>query len=170
MKSSMRSCCPVFNTNRMVSEYTDRFYLPAARRWQRFRQDGYKITKEVSAWRHKLQSKWEEVRIESVDAQIPQEATVGNELPVSAQIRLGSIDPKEVSVELYFGPLDARGFITSGNAAPLNCEGNNGSPETYRYSGAIPCEYSGQYGYALRIVPNHPEMAARYHIGLVRWG
>ena len=170
MKASMRTCCPVFNTNRMVREYTERFYLPAARRWERFRQDGYRITREVASWRSKMQQKWDEVRIEHVEAKIPPETVVGQELPVTAQIRLGSIKPEEVSVELYYGPLDARGLITTGNAAPLKCEGRNGSDDTYRYSGAIPCEYSGQYGYALRIVPNHPEMAARYQIGLVRWG
>lgn len=170
MKNSMRTCCPMFNTNRMVSEYTERFYIPATRRWHRFSQDAFRVTRDVAAWRNKVQNRWSEVRIDAVEAQIPEEATVGNELPVSAQIRLGSIRPEEVSVELYYGPLDARGLITAGNAAPLSCEGHNGSSDTYRYSGTIPCEYSGQYGYALRIVPNHPEMAARYHVGLVRWG
>ena len=58
----MQTCCPVFNTNRMVSEYTEKFYLPAARRWFRFREEGYKVTKDVAAWRAKLESKWDEVR------------------------------------------------------------------------------------------------------------
>jgi starch phosphorylase len=124
----------------------------------------------VAAWRHKVRERWNEVRIENVDAQIPQEATVGNELPVTALIRLGSIRPEEVSVELYYGPLDVRGTITTGKSAPLTCEGDNGSRDTYRYVGAIPCEYSGKYGYALRILPHHPEMASRYNVGLVRWG
>jgi len=169
MKSSMRTCCPIFNSNRMVREYTEHFYLPAAMRWHRFTQDGNTVAREVAAWRHKLQEKWDEVRIESVDATIPKETTVGNELPVTAEITLGSIDPGEISVELYYGPVDSRGMITTGSSSPMTCEGQNGSA-LYRYSGTIPCEYSGRYGYALRIVPNHPEMAARYHVGLVRWG
>jgi starch phosphorylase len=91
-------------------------------------------------------------------------------LPVSATIRLGHIDPAEVAVELYYGPLDPSGNITTGSATPLACEGQNGSESTYRYNGAIPCRYSGHYGYALRIVPSHPELAARYHVGLLYWG
>ncbi len=170
MKASMRTCCPVFNTNRMVREYTERFYLPASKRWNRFREGEFEVTKQVASWGHKLQHKWDEVRIEKVDANIPSEATVGNQLPVNAEIRLGSIDPQEVSVELYYGPTDSRGLITTGNASMLQCEGQNGEPGVYRYNGAIPCEYSGNYGYALRIVPHHPEMTARYHIGLIRWG
>ncbi|HOA75907.1 MAG TPA: alpha-glucan family phosphorylase [Phycisphaerae bacterium] len=170
MKASMRTCCPMFSAHRMVREYTERFYLPAARRWNRFVEDGYKITKSVADWRHKLQEKWDEVQIEGVYAEIPKEPQVGQNLPVKAEIRLGSISPEEVSVELYYGPLDPRGAITTGASVPLKCDGSNGTPGVYKFSGALPCEYSGQYGYALRIVPHHPEMAARYNVGLVRWG
>ncbi len=170
MKASMRTCCPVFSTNRMVREYAERFYLPAAERWHRFTQDTYKVTREVTAWRQKLLQRWNEIQIGEVKADLPEIATVGNKLPVEAQVRLGSVEPNEVSVELYYGPLDARGLITMGSAAPLQCMGRNGEAGCYRYAGVIPCEYSGHYGYALRIVPHHPEMAARYHIGLVRWG
>ena len=170
MKASMRTCCPVFSTTRMVQEYAERFYLPAAERWQRFTKEDYKVSRDVAAWRQRLLERWNEVRIEEVQAQLPEVATVGNKLPVEAKIRLGSIEPGEVSVELYYGPLDARGLITMGKATPLNCQGNNGSPESYLYNGSIPCEYSGQCGYALRIVPHHDDMAARYHVGLLRWG
>ena len=170
MKSSMQSCCPVFSTSRMVREYAERFYLPAAERWFRFSQNNYKVTREVAAWRRKVIERWNDVQIEAVEADLPEVATVGNQLPVKARVRLGSLDPKEVSVELYYGPLDARGLITMGSSSPLHCEGKNGSADTYSYTGVIPCEYSGHYGYALRILPHHPEMAARYHVGLVRWG
>ncbi len=169
MKSSIKTCCPVFNTNRMVREYTERFYLPASRRWRHFSGDGYRVTREVASWRQKVREKWDDVHIESVEAEIPREATVGNELPVRARIKLGAISPDEVAVELYYGPLDARGLITTGSSRPLACQGANGDG-IFQYTGAIPCEYSGQYGYALRIVPNHPQMAARYNVGLVRWG
>jgi len=170
MKSSMQSCCPVFNTNRMVRENTERFYLPAAERWHRLKQDGYEVTRDVAAWRRRVIERWNDVQIESVEADLPEVAMVGNQLPVKASVRLGSLDPRELSVELYYGPLDALGLITMGSSSPLNCEGKNGSPETYQYPGLNPCEYSGHYGYALRILPHHPEMAARYHVGLVRWG
>jgi starch phosphorylase len=31
MKNSIATVCPVFNTHRMVGEYVEKFYLPAAR-------------------------------------------------------------------------------------------------------------------------------------------
>jgi len=170
MKASIQTCCPVFSTDRMVREYTERLYRPAAERWQRFTSEQFKIARDVAAWRRKLVEHWNEVQIEDVQAELPETATVGNQLPVEARIRLGSVDPSEVSVEVYYGPLDARGLITMGQATPLRCEGKDKTQQHYLYKGTIPCEYSGQCGYALRVVPHHPELVARYHVGLLRWG
>ena len=171
MKSSMQSCCPVFSTNRMVREYAERFYLPAAERWHKFEQDNYKVTRDVAAWRRKVTERWNDVQIEGDRGRAargwPWSAT---QLPVQAKVRLGSLDPKEVSVELYYGPLDARGLITMGSSAPLQCQGKNGSADTYQYTGVIPCEYSGHYGYALRILPHHPGHGGEVSRGLVRVG
>jgi len=170
MKASLQSCCPVFSTNRMVREYTEKLYLPAAERWQRFTAEQFKIARDVAAWRRQLLEHWNEVQIDEVRAELPEVAVVGYQLPVEARVRLGTIDPSQVSVEIYYGPLDARGLITMGRSTPLACEGTDGAQDRYRYKGLIPCEYSGQCGYALRVVPHHHELVARYHVGLLRWG
>jgi len=53
-----------------------------------------------------------ECRFHADTATIRHRNTVGNELPVTAQIRPGSLEPEEVSVELYFGPLEPGGGLT----------------------------------------------------------
>src|SRR5207302_977471 len=40
MRESIRSVTPVFNTHRMVKEYTERLYIPAARSHENFAQNG----------------------------------------------------------------------------------------------------------------------------------
>ncbi len=170
MKASLKTACPVFSTTRMVREYTQRLYEPAADRWLRFSADEFKIARDVAAWRQQLLEHWNEVQIEGVRAEIPEEIVVGHEVPVEAYVRLGAIDPSQVSVEIYYGPLDARGLIIKGTSIALKCEGPEGDQHRYRYKGVLPCEYSGQCGYALRVVPHHPELVARYHVGLLRWG
>jgi len=76
--------------------------------------------------------------------------------PLPAQIALGSIDPQEVSVELFYGPVDARGMITTGNAAAMTCESKNGD-STYRYFGTSPANTVGNTAYALRSCPTTPK-------------
>jgi starch phosphorylase len=170
MKASIQSCCPVFGTDRMVREYTERLYQPAADRWRRFTSGQFKVARDVASWRRKLLEHWGEVQIGEVRAEVPETAMVGHKLPLEARIQLGSVDPSEVSVEAYYGPLDARGLITLGQSTPLRCEGKEEGQAHYFYKGSIPCEYAGRCGYALRVVPHHPELAARYHVGLLRWG
>jgi len=47
MKASMSSICPYFNTNRMVSEYTERFYIACMLQWNILASNNYKETKDI---------------------------------------------------------------------------------------------------------------------------
>ena len=40
MKASMRTVCPVFNSHRMVQEYTERFYLPGIAKGRKLMASG----------------------------------------------------------------------------------------------------------------------------------
>ena len=42
MRESIRSVTPVFNTHRMVEEYTERLYIPAAKAHHEFSRDGWR--------------------------------------------------------------------------------------------------------------------------------
>ncbi|MBN1488613.1 MAG: alpha-glucan family phosphorylase, partial [Phycisphaerae bacterium] len=100
MKASMRSVTSVFNTNRMVREYADRMYLPAAKQWQALRQDNFTPARDLAAWRTRLQQQWGDLRIESVSAEMPRELVVGQDVPVVAEVFLGSLSPDDLAVEL----------------------------------------------------------------------
>lgn len=169
MKASMRTVSPVFNTNRMVREYTERMYLSAAAEWQELRQEGFASARTTAAWRTRLRERWHDLRIESVSAELPREIVVGQSLPVVAEVYLGSISPDDIAVELYYGLVSARGQITEAQAVPMKPASGNGDGR-YKYVGDIPCSYSGQHGYAVRILPAHKNPIARYSLGLVRWG
>jgi starch phosphorylase len=169
MKASMRTISPMFNTNRMVREYMERMYLSAATEWQELRQEQFVSARRMAAWRTRLRERWHDLRIESVSAELPREIVVGQSLPVTAEVFLGSIAPEDVSVELYYGLVSARGQITEAQAVPMKPANGNGDGR-YRYVGEIPCSCSGQHGYAVRILPAHRNPIARYNLGLVRWG
>ncbi len=169
MKASMKTIPPVFNTNRMVREYTEKMYLPSASEWRDVCKDQFAAARRGAAWRARLRDRWNELRIESVSAEVPREIVVGQTLPVTADIFLGTISPDDILVELYYGLVTARGQITNARAVCMQPQHGNGDGR-YRYVGQIPCALSGQHGYAVRVLPAHPNAAARYSLGLVRWG
>jgi starch phosphorylase len=169
MKNSMRTICPVFNTNRMVEEYTERHYVVAARRARHMRKNKFAAARSLSAWKARINGCWSQVRIESVETDGQAELPVGAEFALRTTVHLGEVDPKDVATEVYFGPIDANGRIDHGRSIELNHTEGQGNG-AHRYVGRVPCERSGQHGYAVRVVPRHADLLHRYDTGLIVWG
>jgi glycogen phosphorylase len=170
MKASMRTIPPAFNTNRMVADYVAQFYVQACGRWEHLTTDEFAASRKLAQWRQEMIRRWSQIRVMSVQATEEKELAVGDELDVHARVHLGSISPDEVSVELFYGPVDPRGQIADGQAEQMQCQGEASTDGTFLYAGALPCRSSGQYGYSVRIVPDNQDLANRYAAGLIVWG
>jgi len=168
MKAAMRSICPVFNTNRMVHEYAERSYLPSAERYQRLAENGMARARALAEWKSQVRKHWPEIRVESVEADTPDELQVGDELQVRAWVHLGPLGPEDVAVELYQGLLDDKGQIPGGEVIAMNHVQSDGDG-SHLFVGAIPCRASGLHGYALRILPRHEDLSNPYEPGLILW-
>jgi len=168
MKAAMRVICPYFNSDRMVREYAERLCLPGAQRYLRLAEDGMARAKALAEWKAKLYQHWPEVRVVSIETDTPSEIKVGSQLRVEALIHLGPLGPRDVEVELYHGPLDAKGEIIPGEAIVMSLVEASGDGD-YTFVGAIPCRLSGRYGYTLRLLPHHEELVSRFEPGLIRW-
>ncbi len=171
MKAAMRDHAGVFNTNRMVREYTERCYLPSAERDAHLHEDNLARAKALAAWKRQARDQWGQVRIEDVSPEGPadQELKVGDQLRVQARVHLGELKPTDVTVELFYGQLNAEGLIDRGDAIPMLIAQSKGKG-VYVFAGAITCQTSGRHGYALRIVPHHEDLGNPFEMGLVRWG
>ena len=168
MKKSMRQLTPVFSTNRMLWEYAERFYLPAAHYYGRLAADGMARSRELAAWKAGIRKGWGAVRIESVEDARPGSRRVGEGFELAAVVRLGPIEPKDVAVEACFGPLTAAREIERSRAVALALERSLGDGR-HRYAGTIPCPRSGMQGYTVRVRPFHPESCDLLGAGLVTW-
>ncbi len=173
MKASMSTVSPMFNTNRMVAEYTEQLYAPAVRRWQLLTVDGHQRGREFTSWTRHVSEQWNQVQVVSLDAEQPEpetELAVGDELSVQAKVRLGGIKPQEVRVEIYAGRLNIDGDISDGSSVPMQCTGEVDGDHTFAFAGKVPCQQAGPHGYAVRVVPCHPHQCHPYSLGLIRWG
>ncbi|MBU2499195.1 MAG: alpha-glucan family phosphorylase, partial [Proteobacteria bacterium] len=95
MKASMHKLCPMFNTHRMVSEYWDRFYLPAAERGSRLIENDLDGLKRLAKWREKVMYNWASVTIKDIRMKDLPELEVGTPYPVEADIFLGELLPED---------------------------------------------------------------------------
>ena len=169
MRESIRSVTPVFNTHRMVKEYTERLYLPAAKSHGGFVRDGCTAATELSQWKARMRKDWPQVRVQEVQVanQDRQNISVGETLKISAHIQLGDVDPRHVRVEVYHGEAE-NGGIKNPMVTVLNESGRNGDG-SFIYDGAVPAAESGTYGFSVRVVPTHPHLMQSHELRLITW-
>jgi len=167
MKKSIMKLSPIFNTNRMVKEYTDTFYMKAYKNWKNLSADSFARTKELVKWKRFVNDHWHEVQIINAGVQ-KKEVEVGFALKIEAEIKLGSLKPEDVTVQIYNGPLDGDYNIVDSNTDVMKYTGPV-QDDLYSYEGFIPCDESGLFGYSVRIMPNHPDLTDQFGLEHMRW-
>jgi len=170
MRESIRSVTPVFNTQRMVKEYTQQLYVPAAQGYENFSRDGCGAATQLSQWKTKMRKDWPQVQVS--DVQIASKdrpsISVGESLLIRANVRLGAIDPQHVRVEAYHGEVD-NGDLHNPSATVLNQTNQVDGNGTYVYEGSVPASESGTYGFSVRVVPVHPCLMQAHELRLITW-
>ena len=170
MRESIRSVTPIFNTHRMVQEYTERLYLPAAKSHAEFSRDGWRAATLLSQWKAQMRKDWAQVRISDVQIgnKDRQKIPVGDSLQVSAQIHLGPVDPKHVRVEACHGEAENNALRNPAITvlAERRSAGSNGD---YIYEGTVPASESGTYGFSVRVIPTYPHLFQAHELRLIAW-
>jgi starch phosphorylase len=169
MRESIRSVTPVFNTHRMVKEYTERLYIPAAKSHEDFSRDNCAAATHLSQWKSKIRKDWPQVRIQ--DVQIGntdrQNIPVGESLQLSTRVHLGAVDPKHVRVEAYHGESENGGIKNP--AVTILAQSSQNGDGSYVYQGSVPAAESGAYGFSVRVVPTHPHLMQAHELRLITW-
>jgi starch phosphorylase len=168
MKTSMREICPVFNTNRMVRQYTEEYYLPAHTRQSSLVSNQLQGAKTLAAWRTKVQEHWANLKIVEVKAGGKEGMKVGESLDVRAIVELGVLTPEDVSVELYHGALNSNGEIVKPRIIAMNALAKP-KATIYEFVGTIKSDSSGRLGFTVRILPHHRDIDNPRKQGLVLW-
>jgi glycogen phosphorylase len=168
MKAGLKELCPVFNTHRMVMEYAERFYMPSFDRVKKMTQNNYKHAKELAVWKERIRKEWEHIRTLQVTPYDDENLHIDDKFAVRVLLNLGQLSPDDVQVELWNGLVNPDGEIVKGQPVALSLEktDENGN---HQYHGAVDCQTSGQMGYALRILPRHPDMTSPFETRLITW-
>jgi starch phosphorylase len=168
MKASMRELCPIFNTNRMVMEYCEKYYMPGRDVCQKLCGDGMRLARGLGQWKANTKAHWSEVRILSVREDVEGGAGVGDFVKVQAKVSLGTLRPEDVIAQIYFGGLNTDRLLEKGDVVPMEMK-QKMQDGSYTYEGAIPCRKSGLQGYSVRVIPFHPDIPNPLRLGLITW-
>ena len=161
MRESIKTCGAQFNTNRMVKDYSEKYYIMAQKNYNTFTADGFKASKDMAHWKNAIQLKWSKVAVQNVFFEKEKELTVGEKVIVKAEINLGDLNPEDVLAELYFGGLDFQDNIVDGVALPMHKTGQNDN-SAYIYEGSVLCLMSGQFGFTVRVLPQNNNSVRKF--------
>lgn len=168
MKESMKAICPVFNTNRMLAEYTDRFYIPAYEGWEALAADSGAGARDLSAWKARVRAAWPSVAIERVDS--PDEehtVTVGDVIPVRVVISAQGLDPDDLAVEVHSGIVTGDKVLGKTSSERIAFSGTEDGRLVF--TGSFTSARSGTQGFTVRVLPSHRRFGTVIEPGLVTW-
>ncbi|WP_059017587.1 alpha-glucan family phosphorylase [Mycobacterium sp. M26] len=172
VRHTLQSLGPKVLASRMVRDYTEKYYAPAARSLRRTLApvDGlpFGAARELSAYRLRAREAWPQVAVTDVDSTgLPDTPLLGSQLTLTAAVQLAGLTPDEVVVQAVLGRVDATDVLQDPTCVEMTHTGP-GDGGTELFSTTTPLPVAGSVGYTVRVLPHHPLLAADNELGLVR--
>ena len=167
IRHTLTTLTPALSADRMVREYVERLYIPAAHAEHAVSDTGYVPARELAAWKERIVAAWPEVSVTHVESggvdAVPQ---VGDVLHVRAHVVLGELEPDDVKVEVVYGRAKDGDKLADIHRSALELVSHDlGAAATF--GGTVPLAKAGSFGYNVRVVPRHPLLATPAELGLI---
>jgi starch phosphorylase len=160
IRASMSQLTPCFSSNRMMREYVERYYLPAAADYARRSAGRGENGAVLESWYERLEAGWAQLHFGNIEA-----AKVGEQYLFIAHVYLGEVQADAVRVELYAEPTDSAAppvyVMTRGDKLA-------GAVNGYIYTAAVPATRPAA-DYTPRIVPDHSQARLPLEANLIMW-
>ncbi|GAA1177784.1 glycosyltransferase family 1 protein [Ornithinimicrobium humiphilum] len=158
---------PKVLADRMVRDYTESLYWPAAHAAWAVEADGYAGARSLAAYVDKVKANWRHVRVDHVDAEgLADAPQIGDEIAVHAYVALGDLDPREVRVQMAYGRANAEDTITDPEYVDLQPT-QSYEEGRHRFDGRLRLARTGALGWTVRVLPRHEHLSSDAELGLV---
>lgn len=157
MRESMARLTPLFSANRMIREYTERFYGPLAKSAGNMVPE---TAEELAVWQANLRTHWQQIRF----GQVLVDRENGQHR-FTVQVHLNGVAADAVRVELYLEDAGSEGW------APVVLEQGDrlaGASNAFSYVGSVSDARPADH-YTPRVVPYHPLLTTPLQLNLIHW-
>jgi starch phosphorylase len=166
VRHTLRSLGPKVLASRMVGDYVEQLYVPAAASARALGAD-FAGARSLADWKARVRAGWAGVRVEHVESHVvPEVAEVGDTVSVRVFVALGDLAPEDVRVELVHGAITAGDDLVHTRAEPLGVS-ESYADGRHRFEGSVILTRTGPFGYTVRVLPAHERLAAPAELGLV---
>jgi starch phosphorylase len=148
VRRSMTRLTAPFSSDRMVREYVEQAYLPAARAYRKRAADGGRLAGEITAWLAKIDEEWQGVKFGRLTVH-----QADQQWQFELEVMLGGLGPECVRVHLYAEP-EAGGAAV---CVRMEYVGKlSGIVNGHGFCASVPARRPAEH-YTPRIVPYHPD-------------
>jgi starch phosphorylase len=167
IRHTLSTLSPALSADRMVKEYVNRLYIPAAHSHAAIAEGSFAPARELAEWKQRVTEAWPKVQVRHVESggvdAVPQ---IGDELHLRALVDIDGLSPSDVKVEIVYGKAREGDRLADIHRQKLTLESHvPGSPATF--TGTVRLESPGSFGYNVRVVPSHALLANPAELGLV---
>jgi starch phosphorylase len=158
---------PQVQACRMVQEYVERLYVPAAASAAVVRADSFAEARALSQYRLRVEAAWPRVRVAQVDISgLPDTPELGSEMTVRAAVVLAGLRPSDVDVQVVMGRVDDGDELRDPLVVAMQPV-SDADGEGQRFEATLRLPHAGLVGYTVRVLPQHPLMATPAEFGLL---
>lgn len=167
IRESLKHLGPFFSTDRMVQEYTRKFYVPASNKYLEMSANGSERAKAGLEWRTRVQQGWAQVQILGVTDNAGRSNILGSPLEITTHVQLGSLSAEDVRVQAVTGKVGMNRELT--DTQPVDLEFKSYEDSNAVFQGHIECTHPGHQGYTIRVVPKHKDLSIPAELNLAKW-
>ncbi len=173
VRHTIQTLGPKVLASRMVRDYVERYYLPAAQSLRRTvtvdgdGQAAFDPARELATYRRRAFDAWPQIHITDVDSTgLPDTPVLGSKLTLTATVQLAGLRPDEVEVQAVIGRVDGADALVDPVTVEMTHAGTAGGGGEI-FSSTTPLPVAGAVGYTVRVLPHHPMLASDAELGLV---
>jgi starch phosphorylase len=166
VRHTLRVTGPKVLATRMVRDYVQQLYVPAAGSARSLAEDGYGTARREAAWRTHLLEAWPGVRVAHVEATgVGDTPEIGSTIDLRAEVELPGLTPGDVLVQAAFGRVDDADGLHDVTTVPMRHENTEGSRQWF--TATVPLQRTGPFGYTVRVLPHSEQLADPAELGVV---
>jgi starch phosphorylase len=166
IRDTLRETGPKVLATRMVRDYVQQLYVPAAGSARSMAAGGYETARSEASWRANLLDHWQGVRVAHVEATgVGETPEIGGGIDLRAEVELPGLVPADVLVEAAFGRVDDADGLHQVTTVPMEHETTEGS--RHWFTATVPLTRTGAFGYTVRVLPHSENAAVPAELGVV---
>jgi starch phosphorylase len=167
VRHTLRTLGPKVLATRMVNDYVQQLYRPAAESARALDGPGHVEAERLAAWKHRVGKAWPAVRVDHLEAGgVGDAPALGEVLRLRVFVSLGELTPDDVEVQALYGSPDRDDRLVTPAAVQLE-PGEAFEGGRWRYDGGIRLDRPGPFGYTVRVLPKNARLASPAEMNLV---